>query len=338
MGGGLPPATADNPQWPVREAVDWATRQLRAACVESPAVDARLLAAHVLDIAPGALPASNGFTPMQRESFEALVRQRASRIPLQYLTGTAPFRYLDLAVGAGVFIPRPETESLVEWGLNWLREHPTVVSAHVGSERMASEPVTSEIVVVDLCSGSGAVAASVASEAPPLLRSTNATGSTAHTVRVFAVECDQRALPWLRRNAEPRGVEVVAGDATSFGVLSQLDGRVDLVLTNPPYVPAADASDLPPEVAGHDPHRALFGGPDGLDVIRPLITRAAVLLRPGGALAIEHGETQSAAIADLLTADGRFVGVSHHPDLAGRPRFTTASRAAPSGRVADLRT
>jgi release factor glutamine methyltransferase len=149
------------------------------------------------------------------------------------------------------------------------------------------------------------------------------------------VEQDPAAVPWLRRNAEPHGVSVVQGDAADPALLAELDGTVDLVLTNPPYVPEIGAAGLPPEVTDHDPHTAVFGGTDGLDVIRPLIGRIAALLRPGGALAMEHDETHAYVVPTLISSDGRFETIELHHDLARRPRFTTAVRAGGGGRVAD---
>lgn len=214
---------------------------------------------------------------------------------MQHITGVAPFRYLELAVGPGVFIPRPETETLVGWGLDAL----------VG----ADAPL-----VVDLCAGSGAIALSVAHEHPGAV--------------VVAVEQSAGALPWLRRNAASTSaaVKIVEGDAVSAATLADLDGRCDAVLSNPPYVPSA--APVPPEVADHDPAAAVFAGADGLDVIRGLVTRAAALLKPGGVVAIEHDDTHGVAVAELLRETGAFTGVQDHDDLTGRPRFATGRRLA----------
>jgi release factor glutamine methyltransferase len=175
---------------------------------------------------------------------------------------------------------------------------------------------------MDLCAGSGAVAAAVATEAPG--------------TRVYAVERDADALRWLRRNVDPYGVKVIEGDAADSRIASDLDGVVDLVLCNPPYVPEIGAAGLPPEVTDHDPHAAVFGGTDGLDVIRPLIGRIAALLRPGGAFAMEHDETHAYVVPTLVDADGRFTEVELHHDLARRPRFTTAKRVERPVKVADF--
>jgi release factor glutamine methyltransferase len=221
---------------------------------------------------------------------ERLVRERADRIPVQHLLGTAAFRHLELAVGDGVFVPRPETELLAGWGI----EH-TAPGA----------------TVVDLCSGTGAIALSVADEAAPS--------------RVIAVERSPAALEFLRRNAAAFPVvEVVRGDVTDPGLLAACRDAVDVVLCNPPYVP--DGTPVPPEVAKHDPAEAVFGGADGLAVIRPVIALAAALLRTGGMLGIEHDDVHATAVPDLLRADGRFIDVSEHHDLAGRPRYATARR------------
>jgi release factor glutamine methyltransferase len=230
--------------------------------------------------------------------FGTLVDQRADRVPLQHLTGRAPFRHLELAVGPGVFVPRPETEQLVEWAL----------------ARLAG---LAEPVVVDLGSGSGAIALSIAHEHPG--------------ARVTAVERDAVAIEWTKANAATRAaagdtpVEVLSGDMTDPGLLRELDGTVDLVVSNPPYVP--DGATVPREVADHDPPLALWGGPDGLDVVRGMLTVAARLLHPGGWLGIEHADVQGNALPALVRAHGAFTEVEDHPDLAGRPRFTTARRA-----------
>jgi release factor glutamine methyltransferase len=286
----------------VSAAIATATSELAEADLPSPRVDAELLAAHVLGVARGRLPLQGLMQADQYSWYHELVSARATRVPLQHLTGVAAFRGLQLSVGPGVFIPRPETELLVEWGLAQLA------------------PVGGSPVAVDLCAGTGAIALSLATELP---RAT-----------VYAVESQPHAQRWLRRNAYGRAVTVVDGDATDPATLSKLDGSVDLVLSNPPYVPSATAADLAPEV-WHDPVDAVFAGADGLDVIRPLIPRIGALLAPGGRLALEHAETHGPAVGALLAADGRFVDVATHPDLTGRPRFTTATRGQAQPRVAD---
>ncbi|MBQ0894029.1 peptide chain release factor N(5)-glutamine methyltransferase [Micromonospora sp. U56] len=280
-------------------AVTRATRALTAAGVESARAEAELLAAYVLDVPRGRLALADGFTAAQKKRFEALVARRADREPLQHLTGRAGFRHLELAVGPGVFVPRPETELLAGWGIEVARSRPAPL-------------------VVDLCSGSGAIALAVAQEVP--------------AARVVAVERSPATLEWLRRNAAERAaagdrpIEVVAADVTDPELLAALVGEVDVLLCNPPYVPRAVA--VPPEVAGHDPDEAVFGGTDGLSVIRPVLARAGDLLRPGGALGVEHDDTHGAAVPALLAADGRYVDVAEHRDLAGRSRFATAYRRA----------
>jgi release factor glutamine methyltransferase len=267
-----------------------AADELAAAGVASPRVDAELIAAHVLEVPRGRLGLIESLRPDQLRRLTALVTERARRIPLQHLLGTAAFRHLELTVGDGVFVPRPETELLAGWGI----------------ERTAPGGV-----VVDLCSGTGAIALAVADES--------------RAARVIAVERSRVALDYLRRNAIPfPSVEVVEGDVTDPGVLAAEAGRVDVVLCNPPYVP--DGTDVPPEVADHDPAEAVFGGADGLAVIRPVIALAAALLRPGGVVGIEHDDVHGDAVPELLRADGRFGDVTAHRDLTGRPRFATARR------------
>ncbi|MEV6298449.1 peptide chain release factor N(5)-glutamine methyltransferase [Actinoplanes sp. NPDC051861] len=267
-----------------------AVAELGAAGVASPRVDAELLAAHALGVARGRLLLIDTMRTAEAERFRSLVAERARRVPLQHLLGSAAFRHVELAVGDGVFVPRPETELLAGWGIE--RTGPGAL-------------------VVDLCSGSGAIAVSVADE----------TGAG----RVIAVERSAAALPWLRRNASAYPVvEVVAGDVTDPGLLSELHGAVDVLLCNPPYVP--DGTAVPPEVSEHDPAEAVFGGGDGLVVIRPVIELAAALLKPGGHVGIEHDDVHGAAVPDLLRADGRFTEVTAHDDLTGRSRYATARR------------
>jgi release factor glutamine methyltransferase len=277
----------------VSVAIAEATAALAGAGVASARTDAELLAAHVLATTRGRLLLAPDLTEEQHREYASLIAARGSRVPLQYLTGRAAFRHLDLAVGPGVFVPRPETELLVEWGLACLRGRDAPI-------------------VVDLCAGSGAIALAVATEHPG--------------ARVYAVERDPAALAWLRRNARGRSVTVVEGDVTDPAVLADLDGSVDLVLCNPPYVPLAALPDLPAEVVDLDPAVAVFSGADGLDLIRPLIGRVAALLRPGGAFGVEHDDTHGESVPALLAADGRFQRVRLHHDLSHRPRFTTARR------------
>jgi release factor glutamine methyltransferase len=267
-----------------------AADELAEAGVASPRADAELIAAHVLEVSRGRLALIESLRPDQLRRFTALVGERARRIPLQHLLGTAAFRHLELAVGDGVFVPRPETELLAGWGI---------------------ERTPPGGVVVDLCSGTGAIALSVADESK--------------AARVIAVERSPVALDYLRRNAIPfPSVEVVEGDVTDPALLTAEHGAVDVLLCNPPYVP--DGTEVPPEVADHDPAEAVFGGADGLEVIRPVIALAAALLKPGGFVGIEHDDVHGDAVPSLLRADGRFGEVTAHQDLTGRPRFATARR------------
>ena len=264
-----------------------AAAQLAAAGVDTPRVDAELLLAHVLGVTRTRLATLDEVAPDAATSYASLIEQRAARIPLQHLTGAAPFRHLDVPVGPGVFIPRPETELLVD-----------VVLRHLASGGLA----------VDLCSGSGALALAIAHETP---------------ARVVAVEADDRALQWLRRNAAGSGVEVVAGDVRDEALLPDVRGLADAVVCNPPYVPAP--IQVAPEVR-HDPAVAVFAGADGLALIPHVIARAAELLRAGGILAMEHDETHQPAVLALLVEDGRWREVRGRDDLAGRPRYVSATR------------
>jgi release factor glutamine methyltransferase len=248
-----------------------------------------------------ALPMVGGLTPDEIAEVDRIVHARAGdRAPLQYLLGRAVSGRLELAVGPGVFIPRPETELLVE-----------DVLAALPAPGVGPGPI-----VVDLCAGSGTLALEIAHARPD--------------ARVHAVELHAPALEWLRRNAGERSaagdtpVQIHAGDATDPGLLPMLRGRAAAVVSNPPYIPVTD--DLPAEVLGHEPATALFGGTDGLAVITPLVDVAAGLLEPGGHLAIEHDDATGAAVAAVVSAHGGFGTVEQHTDLAGRPRFVTATR------------
>jgi release factor glutamine methyltransferase len=269
------------------------TERLAAAGVPVPRVDAEVLLSHVLGVPRSRLLTLSSVHPSAAVALDRLIKRRAAREPLQHILGRAPFRHLMLAVGPGVFIPRPETELLVDEALARLRADG------------ANTPV-----VVDLCSGSGALALSVAAECP---------GS-----RVIAVERERDALEWLRRNAAGTAVTVVAGDAADAQLLAELRGGVDVVLANPPYVPAAAIVDV--EVRA-DPAAAVFGGVDGLALLPHVIARAGEWLRPGGLFAMEHEASQGEVVPELLRRDGRWRDIADHPDLAGRPRYVTANRA-----------
>ncbi len=275
-----------------RLVLDEATALLEAAGVSSPRVDAEILLAHVLGRPRGDLVLVEAVPATARSAYADLVARRADREPLQHLTGHAGFRTVDLAVGPGVFVPRPETELLVGWALKHLAG--------------LQDPV-----VVDLGTGSGAIAKAVATEAPH--------------AQVHAVELDVTAHAWAERNLIGTGVALHQGDLAEC--LDDLVGRVDVVLANPPYIPLEAWESVAPEARDHDPHLALFSGPDGLDAVRAVVRRAAALLGPGGLVGIEHADVQGAAVPALLAAAGRWREVVDHEDLAGRPRFTTARLA-----------
>jgi release factor glutamine methyltransferase len=282
---------------PLRLAVLEAERVLSAAGVASPRVDAEMIAAHVLGVERTRLPMVPLVDPPVIDAIGQLVARRAKREPLQYLTGWAAIGSITVGVGPGVFVPRPETDLLLDWGLTRIRD--------------IASPV-----VLDLCSGSGALALACAQARPD--------------AAVHAVERDPVALAWARQNAEVRAqagdqpIRLYSGDVTQPGMLSELDGMADLVLCNPPYVPAG--TPVPPEVADHDPADAVFAGPDGLDVIRPVVAAAARLLKQGGFVAIEHDDSQGDAVPALLATRRVLDEVADHADLAGRPRFATARR------------
>lgn len=269
-----------------------AAQQLRDAGVASPERDADLLLAHVLDVGMGRLPLVDDLDAGQAQAYAALLARRAAREPLQHLTGTAAFRHVELEVGPGVFVPRPETELLAGWAI----------------ERASTLPAP---VVVDLCTGSGAIAKAVADELP---------GAEVH-----AVELDEQAYAWAERNLAGTGVDLRQGDmATAF---DDLAGTVDVVVCNPPYIPLEAWESVAAEARDHDPHLALFSGQDGLDAMRVLERRAALLLRPGGVVGAEHADVQGESAPAVFVATGRWLDVADHRDLAGRARYVTARLA-----------
>ena len=273
-----------------------AVAALAAGGVASPEADAAALLAHVLGTTRGGLVLVDAVPAAEAERYRALVARRAAREPLQHLTGSAAFRHVELAVGPGVFVPRPETELLAGWAV----ERATALLATVPAP-----------VVVDLCTGSGAIAAALADEVPQ--------------ARVHAVELSPDAHAWAERNLAGTGVDLRLGDA--FSAFDDLLGAVDVVVCNPPYVPLEAWESVAPEARDHDPHLALFSGEDGLDAIRVLAVRAAQLLRVGGVLGVEHADVQGRSVPAVLAATGRWVDVRDHEDLAGRARFTTARLA-----------
>lgn len=273
-----------------------AARRLREAGVPNPTIDAELLAAHVLGETRGRVQALEMLdfflTDAQYLSFEELVERRELREPLQHITGLAPFRHLMLHVGPGVFIPRPETEWVTQVGIDTLRD------ADVMSP-----------VVVDLCAGSGAIGLAIATERPDAV--------------VHAVELSNEAYAWAFRNAQEVGAENFSlhlGDL--LDAVFELDGSVHLVISNPPYIPS-DAVPRDQEVRDFDPEVALYGGTDGLEVIRDVSRTAHRLAVPGGTVVIEHGEPQGAQVRGVLEADGWLHARTLH-DLAGRERVTLA--------------
>jgi release factor glutamine methyltransferase len=282
----------------VSSALADAAKLLAQAGVASPRHDAESLAAHVLGVSRSRLLTVDADVfAASRERFDEAVARRAAREPLQHVVGTAPFRYLELAVGPGVLIPRPETELLIDAVLAWLHE----------------EGVTAPR-VADLGTGSGAIALAMAAECPG--------------AQVWAVERDADALQWAARNIASTGfaVQLVAGDMA--GALAELDGSLDVVVSNPPYLPLELLDQLEPEVRDYDPEAALFAGVDALAAVRVVEASARRLLRPGGFVVVEHGDDQGAEAPIASNAPACFAaGWSHvtdHLDLAGRPRYLTA--------------
>lgn len=279
-----------------REVVAHAVLRLAEAGVDSPEPDARELLAHVIGTPRSQLPLVETVTADQLARFEQLVERRAAREPLQHLTGLTSFRHVELRVGPGVFVPRPETELLAGWAIHAAT---TVLST-------GASPV-----VVDLGTGSGAIAKAVADEVP---------GAEVH-----AVELDGRAHAWAERNLAGTGVDLRHGDLAE--AFEDLAGAVDVVVSNPPYIPHEAWESVAVEVRDHDPELALYATGDGLDTIRVVEGRAARLLRPGGVVGVEHADVQGESAPAVFSGTGRWEHVRDHPDLAGRARFLTARLA-----------
>ncbi len=288
--GGRPPS----PRSLLLAEVAQATQRLAAAGVPSPRNDAEELAAFVHGVKRGTLHTVKD-VDFDARYWEVIARREA-REPLQHITGRAFFRYLELQVGPGVFVPRPETESVVGWAIDAVRAMDVV------------EPL-----IVDLCTGSGAIALALAQEVP---RS-----------RVHAVELSEDALAWTRKNMEGSRVDLRQGNA--LDAFRDLDGQVDLVISNPPYIPLTEWEYVAPEARDHDPELALFSGEDGLDLIRGLERTAHRLLRPGGVVVVEHADTQGGQVPWIFTEERGWADAADHPDLNNRPRFATARRATP---------
>ncbi|MDF2919872.1 MAG: protein-(glutamine-N5) methyltransferase, release factor-specific [Microbacterium sp.] len=292
-------STAPLPAPTLTEVLRAATAELEAAFVPTPQVDAELLAAHVLGVGRGELSAAvfrgDAIGAEDAARLADLVARRASREPLQHLTGVAPFRHLELRVGPGVFVPRPETESVAQIAIDLLR-------AAAGPEPVA----------VDLGTGSGAIALALATEVPH--------------ARVYAAENSVDAFIWTKENfalvGAPNARLAFIDLERAF---PELDGTVSVLVSNPPYVPD-DAIPRDPEVRLWDPPAALYGGADGLDVVRTLSRVGLRLVHPGGSIVIEHGELQGAAIRGILASDG-WSATATHPDLTMRDRTTTAVRS-----------
>lgn len=308
-----------NPRGLLLSEVARATQRLADAGVPSPRFDAEELAASVHGVKRGELHRVAD-ADFDARYWEAVARREA-REPLQHITGRAFFRYLELRVGPGVFVPRPETESVVGWAIDAVRAMDV------------AEPL-----IVDLCAGSGAIALALAQEVP---RS-----------RVHAVELDEVACGWASANVEANVTGHVTANVTESGAgdgpgpgtgsprvtvhradaltaLPELDGQADLVISNPPYIPLTEWEYVAPEARDHDPQLALFSGEDGLDTIRGLERAAHRLLRPGGLVVVEHADTQGGQVPWIFTEDRGWADAADHPDLNNRPRFCTARREVP---------
>ena len=282
--------------WPVVQARAWARERLANAGIDSVDADVRELLEWACDVTSQLdLPAA--LDPEQADKLRGGVGERALRIPLQHVTGRMYFRSLTLRSVPGVFVVRPETEVLAGLAID---------------EAAAAVAARGEARVVDLCTGSGAIAAAVKSELP--------------NAQVFAVELSEDAIPYTRKNLEPLGVHLVQGDALT--ALPELAGTFDAVLSNPPYIPPANVP-ADPEAAVHDPDMALYGGgEDGMQMPSAIAARAFELLTPGGLFIMEHDDTQEDAVAELLARVG-FEGCYPVRDLNNRPRHSVGYKPRP---------
>jgi release factor glutamine methyltransferase len=278
----------------LRRAIDSATTLLADAGINSARFDAEELAAHLTGTERGRLPLIDSPDDAFFDRYHAAVAARSRRVPLQHLTGMAAFGPLTLFVGPGVFIPRPETEAMLEWATAQCLPGTSV------------RPV-----IVDVCTGSGALALALAQHWP--------------AARVLGIDDSDAALDYARKNTVGTAIELVRADATAPGLLTELDGQVDLLVANPPYVP--EAVELEPEVSQYDPPHAVFAGPDGMTVITAIIRLAGRWLRPGAFFAVEHDDTTSLRTSELVSSTGLFDDVVTRTDLTGRPRFVTARRS-----------
>jgi release factor glutamine methyltransferase len=279
----------------LRRAIESAAADLAEAGIDSARCDAEELAAHLAGADRGRLALMDAPGDDFFVCFHDLINARRNRVPLQHLTGTAAFGPVTLRVGPEVFIPRPETEAMLEWALR-----------PATARQLPPRPV-----IVDACTGSGALALALAQHWP--------------TARVIGIDDSDAALSYARANCAGSCVELLRADVSRPGLLPGLDGRVDLVVANPPYIP--DGALLDPEVARHDPPHALFGGADGMSVITAVTALAERWLRPGGLFAVEHDDTTSSLTVELIAGRGLFDAVSARRDLTGRPRFVTAYRS-----------
>jgi release factor glutamine methyltransferase len=273
----------------VERMLEEAAAALEAAGVSSPRHDAEVLLSHVTGVPRMMLIGGGTPSAPQQDTYRAMIGARARRVPLQHLTGSAGFRYVDVEVGPGVFVPRPETELLAGWAI----EH----------ARTLESPV-----VVELCAGAGAISLSVVHEVPG--------------ARVHAVELDEPAFEWAQRNLAGTGVDLRLGDMAD--AFEDLDGQVDVVVANPPYIPLDAWESVAPEARDHDPALALWSGDDGLDAMRVVDGVAWRLLKPGGVVGAEHADAQGQSAPAVFAP--RWADVRDHLDLAQRPRFVTATK------------
>ncbi|MEO0049141.1 MAG: peptide chain release factor N(5)-glutamine methyltransferase [Actinomycetota bacterium] len=282
---------------PLKQLLTQLTAQFEAAGIESAQADAELLVADVLNCGRGELAVKiitgEPISEQQQTTIEELAAKRAERVPLQHLTGKAYFRNLELSVGPGVFVPRPETEQVAQLAIDALKS-----------------VALAEPIAIDLATGSGAIALSLATEVS--------------YAKVYAVELSDDAIGYTRKNFERWAPDAELRQGDLSVAFDDLAGQVDVLISNPPYIPE-DMVPIYPEVHLHDPKLALYSGKDGLDLIRVISKRGLMLVKPGGTLVIEHADPQSQAVREILEADG-WRQVRAHRDFNLRDRAVSAIR------------
>lgn len=309
----------------VASVLQWAADLLAEASVSSPRLDAELLLASVLGVERWRLilERDRKLTPWELQALNAMLERRIQRQPVAYILGQKEFWSLPLRVTPAVMIPRPETEVLVEaalWQLQGVR------GQGLGTVPQSPSPIPRPLIIVELGTGSGAIALALAKELPQ--------------ARIYATDCSPEALAIARENACSLGFaqRILFLEGDLYEPLPEaLAGEIDLLISNPPYIPSDEIERLPPEVRLYEPRMALDGGPDGLEIHRRILASAGRFLRPGGLLALEIGADQGKAVVQLLEREKLYDAVEVVRDYAGHDRVVLARRADARCRMLDVR-